>query len=321
VALALLALVGVPSLLTRATQPRRSSPRTTTTQRIVATPPPSAAEPTVIAAVLTPALPEPAAEVAIVEPQKLKPEPSKIVARAETPVAPKRALRRPVEAPHARVVVSAEPALQPTAADSNAAVTLASATTTEPSQTTESITATASPPAEPTPPDTTPHEVTPTAPTPEPVAALPAPIALLNAGAAQPNAAKAIAPVTALVLKPEAQPIARAIDPARAHVTIGTAITHHAAVSRASVRGALNESGLNRCYQDAMRAGDAPKTSVDAELDLSTGMGGHVTSATLQGALSKSLRACIEQVARGGRLREADTGETQASIPLSFRPE
>ncbi|HEX4352154.1 MAG TPA: protein kinase, partial [Polyangiales bacterium] len=79
VALALLALVGVPSLLTRATQPRRSAPRTATTQRFV-TPlplPPSAAEPTVIAAIPTPALPEPAAEVAIVEPQKSKPEPAK----------------------------------------------------------------------------------------------------------------------------------------------------------------------------------------------------------------------------------------------------
>jgi hypothetical protein len=156
-------------------------------------------------------------------------------------------------------------------------------------------------------------------------AALPASVTLSSSvqTAAEPPPAL-VAPAVALRLAPPppaATGQAPHIDPARASVSIGMPVSHHAAVSKASLRSAINQSALTRCYQDALRSGSAPAQTVDARLDISTGMGGRVVSASLDGSLlSRPLRQCIEQVARAGRVREADTGEAQASVTLTFQP-
>jgi hypothetical protein len=160
---------------------------------------------------------------------------------------------------------------------------------------------------------------------PETAATLPASVTLSSS---QPTAAEPppalVVPAVALRLAPPppaAAGQAPHIDPAHASVSIGTPVSHHAAVSKASLRSAINQSALTRCYQDALRSGAAPAQTVDARLDISTGMGGRVVSASLDGSLlSRPLRQCIEQVARAGRVREADTGEAQASVTLTFQP-
>jgi serine/threonine protein kinase len=159
--------------------------------------------------------------------------------------------------------------------------------------------------------------------------AAPALPAIVTTPSQQPAAALAtaapVAPAVALRFDPPptaAPSASHRVDPARASVSIGMPVTHHAAVSKASLRGALNQSALTRCYQDALRSGNAPAQPTDARLDLTTGMGGHVVSASLDAStLPRPLRQCIEQVARAGRLREADTGEAQASVTLRFQPD
>jgi serine/threonine protein kinase len=160
---------------------------------------------------------------------------------------------------------------------------------------------------------------------PETAATLPASVTLSSS---QPTAAEPppalVVPAVALRLAPPppaAAGQAPHIDPAHASVSIGTPVSHHAAVSKASLRSAINQSALTRCYQDALRSGAAPAQTVDARLDISTGTGGRVVSASLDSSLlSRPLRQCIEQVARAGRVREADTGEAQASVTLTFQP-
>jgi serine/threonine protein kinase len=155
---------------------------------------------------------------------------------------------------------------------------------------------------------------------------LPAVVTSSNELPAPPEAPTApVVPAVALRLAPPptaAPTPTHRVDPGRASVSIGMPVTHHAAVSKASLRGALNQSALTRCYQDALRSGSAPDQPLTARLDLATGMGGHVVSASLDSStLPSALRQCIEQVARAGRLREADTGEAQASVTLSFQPD
>jgi serine/threonine protein kinase len=108
--------------------------------------------------------------------------------------------------------------------------------------------------------------------------------------------------------------------PERAHVTISS-IAARAAVSRASVRGALNLEAITDCYRAGLRSGGAPARRLDANLVLTTNMLGGVASAVLTApALSDGPRRCIEQVVRRGRVREVDTGAAQANVALRFEP-
>jgi hypothetical protein len=94
-------------------------------------------------------------------------------------------------------------------------------------------------------------------------------------------------------------------------------VVTHAAVSRASARGALNQPALTRCYQAALDRAAAPIGEQRANLDFVTNMSGRIESASVQGpGLSHALRQCLEQVVRAGRVREVDTGEAKASVEL-----
>jgi serine/threonine-protein kinase len=105
-----------------------------------------------------------------------------------------------------------------------------------------------------------------------------------------------------------------------ATVVLG-AVATQSAVSKASIRNALNQSALTRCYRDSLRLGAASPASTAAELELTTNMGGRIDSAALRSAnLPKSLQACIEQVAKAGRVREVDTGVARATVTLQFQP-
>jgi eukaryotic-like serine/threonine-protein kinase len=105
-----------------------------------------------------------------------------------------------------------------------------------------------------------------------------------------------------------------------AQVSIGAA-TASAGVSKASVRGALNSAALSRCYREALQRRAAPTSTTEVRLDFATQDNGRITSASVQGALPKSLRECFEQVARVGRVREVDTGSTKASVSLTLQPD
>jgi serine/threonine protein kinase len=124
--------------------------------------------------------------------------------------------------------------------------------------------------------------------------------------------------------KPErsvaASPLTAAEAVSSAKVTISAARSS-AGVSKASIRGALNQTAVKHCYIDALRRGDAPTTLLSAQLDLITDVSGHVVSAHVQASeLSKPLRECVEQVARTGRVRDVDTGEASVSVTLNFAP-
>jgi hypothetical protein len=104
-----------------------------------------------------------------------------------------------------------------------------------------------------------------------------------------------------------------------AQVQFGT-ITTQAAVSKASIRNALNESAMRRCYTDALRLGAAGGAPMSAQLELTTNMGGRIASASVSGGLPKQLASCVEQVAKSGRVREVDTGTARATVMISFQP-
>jgi eukaryotic-like serine/threonine-protein kinase len=113
---------------------------------------------------------------------------------------------------------------------------------------------------------------------------------------------------------------ASAQDLARASVTVAD-ITSQSAVSKASIRSALNQSSLTRCYRDALRSGTAQPGGGTASLELSTNMSGRIATATVQAShLPKALQQCFEQVARAGRVKEVDTGIARATVMLKLRP-
>ncbi|HKU36687.1 MAG TPA: protein kinase [Polyangiales bacterium] len=100
-----------------------------------------------------------------------------------------------------------------------------------------------------------------------------------------------------------------------------TSIVTQAAVSKASIRNALNESAMRRCYSDALRLGTASPAPTSARLDLETNMGGRIATATISSpGLPKTLINCLEGVARSGRVREVDTGIAKATVTLEFQP-
>jgi hypothetical protein len=105
-----------------------------------------------------------------------------------------------------------------------------------------------------------------------------------------------------------------------AHVSI-TKIASRSGVSKSSVRSALNLTAINDCYRSAIRYGGISGTRVIGELELATSQSGSVTEASLNApALPTPLRHCVEQIVRRGRVREADTGNAQATITLAFLP-
>jgi hypothetical protein len=104
-----------------------------------------------------------------------------------------------------------------------------------------------------------------------------------------------------------------------AEVRFGS-ITTQAAVSKASIRSALNESAIRRCYTDALRLGAAGNAPMSAQLELATNMGGRIATAKVTGSLPKQLASCVEQVAKSGRVREVDTGIAKATVTLEFQP-
>jgi serine/threonine protein kinase len=114
-----------------------------------------------------------------------------------------------------------------------------------------------------------------------------------------------------------ASPVTGSYDHAEVH--FGT-ITTQAAVSKASIRNALNESAMRRCYTDALRLGAAGASRMSALLELTTNMGGRISSASVSGGLPKQLASCVEQVAKSGRVREVDTGTAKATVILEFQP-
>jgi serine/threonine protein kinase len=155
------------------------------------------------------------------------------------------------------------------------------------------------------------------------------PPAAVPPAAVPPAAVPPAATVTTPTPVPVSQPIAAAVpaqDPdaaslaARARVIASEPFTR-AAVSRASILAAVNQSALTRCYQDGLRSGTGPTHTVTARLDFSANMGGRIVYAGVHGAeLPKKLRDCIERMTRQGRVREVDTGEAQASVTLTFQP-
>ncbi|HKU44756.1 MAG TPA: hypothetical protein VJR89_41640, partial [Polyangiales bacterium] len=103
-------------------------------------------------------------------------------------------------------------------------------------------------------------------------------------------------------------------------VSISEASVARGAVSKGSLRSTLNQAAITRCYRDAVRAGTAPGQAFQAQLEIETNTSGRITSAKLSGGgLPKSMVDCVEQAARLGRVREADTGEVNASFVLTFR--
>jgi hypothetical protein len=106
----------------------------------------------------------------------------------------------------------------------------------------------------------------------------------------------------------------------RAHVEI-SGIAAKSAVSKSSIRNALNVTAMSECYRAALRGGGLPGEPLTGQIELTTSTSGSVTGANLAApGLPGELRHCVEQVARRGRVREADTGAAQASITLAFLP-
>jgi hypothetical protein len=87
------------------------------------------------------------------------------------------------------------------------------------------------------------------------------------------------------------------------------------------VRSALNLTAITDCYRSAIRYGGLSGNRVVGELELATSQSGSVIEASLDApALPTPLRHCVEQIVRRGRVREADTGNAQATITLAFVP-
>jgi hypothetical protein len=85
------------------------------------------------------------------------------------------------------------------------------------------------------------------------------------------------------------------------------------------LRGAFNQAALARCYRDAVQSGVQPARSTNAEIEFSTNMAGRVTAARVANTnLSPNVARCVEEAARLGRVREADTGELRATVIVSF---
>jgi serine/threonine-protein kinase len=157
-------------------------------------------------------------------------------------------------------------------------------------------------------------------PLPAAAPGLPSPSAGSPPMAAHPSLLSQSAPqlsAAVVVTSPESAPRPPAV-PQNVQVTIGSIATR-AAVSRASVRGALNLDAITDCYRAGLLVGAAPVGRSNAEVVLTTNMIGGIASAALNAPrFGENVRRCIEQVVRRGRVREVDTGSAQASVMLVF---
>jgi serine/threonine protein kinase len=135
-----------------------------------------------------------------------------------------------------------------------------------------------------------------------------------------PAAAPAIPEPRPIVLASTApKPSAPISRPREFGVAIGEATSAHGAVSNAGLRGTFNQAALVRCYQDALQTGEISARSLFVQLEFATNLTGRIMSAKLSGAgVTPSFKHCVEAAARLGRVREADTGEVRANVPLSF---
>jgi len=149
------------------------------------------------------------------------------------------------------------------------------------------------------------------------------------APASKPVLVKAVPPATKDEVAPEREPATRpaaaaaaapAANGSAAQVSI-TRIASRSGVSKSSVRSALNLTAITDCYRSALESGGVSTQRVNGELELSTSQSGSVTEASLNAPeLPSPVRHCVEQIVRRGRVREADTGNAQATISLLFQP-
>lgn len=108
----------------------------------------------------------------------------------------------------------------------------------------------------------------------------------------------------------------------RARVAFGEVSTAQGAASKASLHAALNKAAITDCYRSVVRIGQAPASPIHTELAYETNENGRIVEASLRGInLPSELERCVEDVARLGRVREADTGRIQAAVSVSFLPE
>jgi hypothetical protein len=150
----------------------------------------------------------------------------------------------------------------------------------------------------------------------KPSAEAPAPQPLPAQVAAKPEAPAARPIVLANTAPSSPAPTAL---PSQAGVEIGDVNMTHGAVSRGALRAAFNQAALARCFRDAVLNRQQMPRNVTAELEISTNSIGRVTAARVSGAgLQASVVRCVEDAARLGRVRDADTGELRATVGLNF---
>jgi hypothetical protein len=150
----------------------------------------------------------------------------------------------------------------------------------------------------------------------KPAAEAPAAQPAVAPAPAQPEA-PAVRPVVLTNTAPSAS--APTALPRQAGVEIGDVKATHGAVSRGALRAAFNQAALARCFRDAVLNGEQTPRNVTAELEISTNSAGRVTAARVTGTgLQTSVVRCVEEAARIGRVREADTGELRATVGLTF---
>ena len=145
-----------------------------------------------------------------------------------------------------------------------------------------------------------------------PVLAAPEPALEVNEAAPAPQPAAAPAAIA------PAQPAAAVSSkPEHARVTL-VSEKASSGVSKSSLRAALNLTALTRCYQDAAHKQADLGRNLNVSLDVTTNMGGRVVSARVSEGLPQALRECMEQVARSGQVRGAETGEVRATFGLKL---
>ena len=75
---------------------------------------------------------------------------------------------------------------------------------------------------------------------------------------------------------------------------------------------------LLHCYRDALRAAGVAAAGT-AVLHLKIDIAGFVPGAQLEGAhFLPGVKTCVEQAARGARIKDVDTGEGSADLTLTL---
>jgi hypothetical protein len=134
-------------------------------------------------------------------------------------------------------------------------------------------------------------------------------------GSPPPASAAKVAPVATDPVAPGAA----SVDPSRASVAVG-AITTTGGISAGKVRVALARVPFTNCYRKAL-VGRTSAAPMEASLRITIDLGGRVSGAALSGDGGlPGLRSCIESEARGISVRDVDTGDGSAVVPLTFSP-